>query len=147
MSDSSATYSVRMSATFALPYPEANPEDALGLARDTHIALVGLTMRHYDGRELRLENEHISIDRGTPTPDETATPLAGPIGARIRAWREQKGMTLTDLAEASGVSRSYLYQIERGASEPTVSKAVALARALGIALPTLLPSGLSSDAQ
>lgn len=60
-----------------------------------------------------------------------------PVGPRIRRLREDKGWSLTDLAERAGISRSYLSQIERGESEPTQGKIIQLADALG-ALPSEL---------
>ena len=60
-----------------------------------------------------------------------------PIGPRIRQFREQKGWSLTVLAERAGISRSYLAQIEAGESTPTQAKILQLANALG-ALPSEL---------
>jgi XRE family transcriptional regulator, regulator of sulfur utilization len=42
------------------------------------------------------------------------------LGARIRAERESRRWSLDTLAERSGVSRSMLYQVERGLKAPTV---------------------------
>lgn len=60
-----------------------------------------------------------------------------PIGVRIRQLREKKGWSLTDLAERSGVSRSYIFQLESGKSAPTEEKILQLANAFG-ALPSEL---------
>ncbi len=60
------------------------------------------------------------------------------VGQRVRKYREAQGYSLTDLARASGVSRSYLYQVESGESSPTEEKLVALARALGVSASDLL---------
>jgi transcriptional regulator with XRE-family HTH domain len=49
------------------------------------------------------------------------------IPARIRRLRNARGMTLDQLAEASGVSRAMISRIERGEASPT---AVLLARLL-----------------
>lgn len=65
---------------------------------------------------------------------DTATRL----GERVRAYREALGYTPSDLAKKSGVSRSYLYQVESGASSPTQEKLSALATALGVAITDLL---------
>ena len=64
-----------------------------------------------------------------------------PIGPRIRRLREERGWSLTELAERAGISRSYLYQIERGESTPTQEKIDQLAKALGA-----LPSELFGEA-
>lgn len=62
------------------------------------------------------------------------------LGTRVRQLRKKKGWSLTDLAEESGVSRSYLSQIERRESTPTQDKIVQLANALGV-----LPSELLGE--
>jgi len=41
------------------------------------------------------------------------------LSARVRLERESRGWSLTDLAEASGVSRAMINRIERGESSPT----------------------------
>ncbi len=60
------------------------------------------------------------------------------IATEIRKHRERCGMSLTDLSEASGVSRGYLHQIEKGASSPTLDKLTLLAGAMGVPVSTLL---------
>lgn len=65
------------------------------------------------------------------------------LGPRLRMYREAYGYTLSDLARLSGVSRSYLYQVESGESSPTEEKLQALAHALGTTIPDLL--GVSAD--
>lgn len=60
------------------------------------------------------------------------------LGDRVRRYREALGYTLTDLARESGVSRSYLYQVESGESSPTEEKLLALANALGVTANELL---------
>jgi transcriptional regulator with XRE-family HTH domain len=58
-------------------------------------------------------------------PESTAA-----IGAEIRALRRARGMTISDLAEASGVSLSHVSAIERGAVNPSLAKIEKLADAL-----------------
>lgn len=43
------------------------------------------------------------------------------IGEGIREFRKQKGMTLTELAEKSGFTASYLSQLERDIIEPSLT--------------------------
>ncbi|NNH33603.1 helix-turn-helix transcriptional regulator, partial [Rhizobium sp. SEMIA 4085] len=43
------------------------------------------------------------------------------IGIRIRKLRVEKGLTLDDLANASGVSRAMISRIERAEASPTAS--------------------------
>ncbi len=53
------------------------------------------------------------------------------LGRQIRLARTEKGWTLKDLSEASGVSVSQLSSIERGAHLPSIESLVAAATALG----------------
>src|SRR5437868_6439353 len=61
-----------------------------------------------------------------------------PIGSRIQYLRERKGWTLSDLSRQSGVSRSYLYQLEQGGSAPTQETIQKLADAFGVLVSELL---------
>lgn len=47
-------------------------------------------------------------------------------------------MSLSDLSEASGVSRGYLHQLEHGTNSPTLDKLTRIADALGVRVSTLL---------
>jgi transcriptional regulator with XRE-family HTH domain len=60
------------------------------------------------------------------------------VGQRIRNLREQRGWSYSELAQNSGVSRSYLYQIETGESSPTGEKLKNIANALGVSTSDLL---------
>ncbi len=42
------------------------------------------------------------------------------VGERIRYFREQKNITVNKLANLSGISQSYLREIELGTKQPTV---------------------------
>ena len=45
---------------------------------------------------------------------------AGGIGADLRALRKSRGVTLTELARATGRSVGWLSQVERGISQPSI---------------------------
>ncbi|WP_246793768.1 helix-turn-helix domain-containing protein [Burkholderia perseverans] len=60
------------------------------------------------------------------------------IGARIRAERERRGWSLTDLARQSGVSRAMIHKIERGESSPTATSLAKLAGAFNLSMSALL---------
>lgn len=53
------------------------------------------------------------------------------LGARIRMLREREGLSLRTVAEAAGVSESFLSQIERGVASPSVASLRRVAEALG----------------
>lgn len=59
------------------------------------------------------------------------------LSARVRDLRTAKGLTLEQLAELSGVSRSMISLIERQGTSPTASVLNKLADAFGISLPAL----------
>lgn len=60
------------------------------------------------------------------------------IGARIREVRMEKGMTQAQLAERSGLCRSYIMSIEAGQRNPTVKTVTAIAEALGVSVKELV---------
>ena len=52
--------------------------------------------------------------------------------ARLRAVRRQRGLTLEQLAEQTGLTKSYLSKIERRHSTPSIAVALKVARALDV---------------
>lgn len=52
-------------------------------------------------------------------------------GKAIERLRRERGMTRDDLAAESGVSPSYLYEVERGYKRPSTDVLASLAEALG----------------
>lgn len=54
------------------------------------------------------------------------------VGKRLRAIREQRGLSLRGLAEQSGLSVNAISLIERGVNSPTVASLQVLAAALGV---------------
>lgn len=67
----------------------------------------------------------------------TTADVAGAIGARVRDHRGQRGWTLDELAERSGVSRRMVINVEQGANA-SIATLLRLADALGIGLPALV---------
>lgn len=57
---------------------------------------------------------------------------------RVTRLRKEHGLTLEQLAAASGVSRSMLSQIERGQANPTLAVAHRIARAFGLTIGELV---------
>lgn len=56
----------------------------------------------------------------------------------LRVWREHRGLKLTALAKAAGISHAYLSQIEGGKREGTLAVMARLARELRIDLEDLV---------
>lgn len=59
------------------------------------------------------------------------------IAARLRALRDERGLSLAALAERSGVSRSNISLIERGESSATATVLDKLSAALGVTVASL----------
>ena len=57
----------------------------------------------------------------------------GALGARIKLLRELRGMTLQQVADASGMTKSHVWELEQGRSvNPTVNAVWGLAEALTV---------------
>ncbi|MCA1905838.1 MAG: XRE family transcriptional regulator [Desulfarculus sp.] len=64
-----------------------------------------------------------------------------PVGQRVRQIREQKGLTLTDLAQRTGLMEQFLADIEAETASPPLGVLVKLGKALGMKMGTLIASG------
>lgn len=64
------------------------------------------------------------------------TPQA--IGRAVRALRQARGLTLETLADQAGMNVTYLSDIERGRSNPTLGKLGDLARVFEIRVSELI---------
>lgn len=61
------------------------------------------------------------------------------IGERIKKYREQRKMSMSELAERAGVAKSYLSSIERNLqSNPSVQFLEKVSSVLGVSVNTLL---------
>lgn len=59
------------------------------------------------------------------------------LGVEIRTLRRQEGLTLRALAQAVGVSESFLSQVERGHASPSITSLRRIAAALGVPVASL----------
>src|SRR5438477_11978763 len=85
------------------------------------------------------------MESPAPTSNEDAPegPATAPrdlpnIGAAVRRLRQRRGMSLKSLAEASGISRSFLASVERGDSDISVGRLAQIAQVLGKDVATVL---------
>jgi transcriptional regulator with XRE-family HTH domain len=67
----------------------------------------------------------------------TPAPAAGPparvrIGARLRAARVARGLSIAAVAEASGLTKGFLSRLERDAASPSVASLVAVCDVIGL---------------
>jgi len=70
--------------------------------------------------------------------DESTTALASAIGARVKQDRQERRWTLDQLAEAAGVSRRMVVNVEQGTANPSVGTLLRISDALGVGLPALV---------
>src|SRR5262245_12299806 len=73
---------------------------------------------------------------------ETALNLRTILGIKVKKIREERHLTLGELAAKTGLSPSYLAEIQAGKKYPKAEKVVALAEALGVGYDELISSKL-----
>src|SRR5689334_1990166 len=61
-----------------------------------------------------------------------------PTGARVRALRTARGMSLSSLAAAAGIGKATLSELEAGRRNPTLDTLYAIAGPLGVPLVALV---------
>ncbi|MFD9888000.1 helix-turn-helix domain-containing protein [Amycolatopsis sp. NPDC059027] len=67
------------------------------------------------------------------------------VGPRLRELRKRAELTLTDLAEATGVSVSTLSRLESGSRRPSLELLLPLAKAYGVPLDELVDAPSTGD--
>lgn len=70
--------------------------------------------------------------------DDGIASLALAIGVRVKQERQSRRWTLDQLAEAAGVSRRMLVNVEQGTANPSVGTLLRISDALGVGLPALV---------
>lgn len=83
--------------------------------------------------------------------DTSAAKIAaalGAVGERLKELRLQRGVTLTGVAESTGISKSTLSRLENGQRRPTLELLLALSHAYRVPLDDLVaaPRGRGSSA-
>jgi transcriptional regulator with XRE-family HTH domain len=76
--------------------------------------------------------------------DDFAEVLDG-VGPRLRTLRTARNLTLTDLADSTGISLSTLSRLESGQRKPTLELLLPLARAFQVALDELVDAPPTGD--
>ncbi|AEV88477.1 XRE family transcriptional regulator [Actinoplanes sp. SE50] len=77
--------------------------------------------------------------------DPELTTLLDGIGSRLRRIRQDRGLTLADLAAATGLSVSTLSRLESGGRRPTLDLLIPLARTYRMALDHLIGAPPTGD--
>ncbi|MHA7208730.1 helix-turn-helix domain-containing protein [Arthrobacter sp. MDT1-65] len=70
--------------------------------------------------------------------EDNASLLASVIGERVKSERQGRRWTLDQLADAAGVSRRMIVNVEQGAANPSVGTLLRISDALGVGLPALV---------
>lgn len=65
--------------------------------------------------------------------------MPSPFGIRLRQFREAKGLTLQQVADAVGCTKAYIWELEmREGQKPTAERLNAIAKTLGVTIQDLL---------
>lgn len=91
----------------------------------------------------RQHDHHRAADSADAEPDLDETLAA--VGPRLRAVRQQRGVTLAELAEATGISVSTLSRLESGQRRATLQLLLPLARAHRVPLDDLVGAPATGD--
>jgi len=99
-----------------------------------------VTRQRFPRGDISAGDERHGLPRadGRPYADAEASNLAPIVGANLRRLRVHRGLSLERLAQASGVSRAMLSQVELGRSAPTINVLWRIARALGLPFSALM---------
>ena len=90
-----------------------------------------------DAEDAAAYTEAVAQDDGFRVPLSVVEAKLG--GARpLRAWREHRELTLHELADAAGVSKPYVSQIESGKRTGTAATLKKLATALNVPADVLI---------
>src|SRR5690606_357767 len=82
--------------------------------------------------------------QGGGMDEETQATMAA-VGPRLRGLRTQRGLALTALAEAAGISLSTLSRLEAGLRRPTLELLLPLARELRVDIGLLIGAPQTGD--
>jgi transcriptional regulator with XRE-family HTH domain len=77
--------------------------------------------------------------------DDDLEDVLAAVGPRLRALRRQRGITLADLAETTGISQSTLSRLESGGRRPNLELLLPLAKAYNVALDELVGAPQTGD--
>ncbi|WP_051832146.1 helix-turn-helix domain-containing protein [Streptomyces katrae] len=91
------------------------------------------------------EQPHRGRDDQRQQDDEELADVLNAVGPRLRALRLQRGSTLAQLADATGISLSTLSRLESGQRRPTLELLLPLAKAHRVALDELVGAPETGD--
>ena len=74
------------------------------------------------------------VPKATPLAARNDTPR---VGARLRSLRRERGLTIEQLAAATGLTKGFISQLERDRTAPSLSSIARICDALGVRLSTI----------
>ncbi|MFF3755022.1 helix-turn-helix domain-containing protein [Streptomyces sp. NPDC002018] len=77
--------------------------------------------------------------------DDDLSAVLTAVGPRLRALRRDRGTTLAQLSESTGISLSTLSRLESGQRKPTLELLLPLAKAYGVPLDELVDAPTTGD--
>ena len=77
------------------------------------------------------------MPRATPLAARNDTPK---VGARVRSLRRERGLTIEQLALATGLTKGFISQLERDRTAPSLSSIARICDALGVRLSHIFES-------
>ncbi|MEZ7125442.1 helix-turn-helix domain-containing protein [Nonomuraea sp. AD125B] len=81
---------------------------------------------------------HVPAEQGGEDPEQR-------VAARLSELRRERGLTLTTLADWTGISAAHLSRMEKGERQPSIGSLFQLARAYGISLGELVGEGRPAE--
>ncbi|MFJ1898713.1 MULTISPECIES: helix-turn-helix domain-containing protein [unclassified Streptomyces] len=96
---------------------------------------------------MAAHEHHGSEEGGTAhgTADDDFSSVLTGVGPRLRALRTERGTTLAQLSETTGISLSTLSRLESGGRKPTLELLLPLAKAYGVQLDELVGAPDTGD--
>lgn len=89
-------------------------------------------------RSARRKAEQAAHPGGSVLPDLTTRSM---LGDRLKALRAAKGLTLQEVADATGLSRTFVGMVEQGKSEIAVARLLRVADFYGVTIHDLISTG------
>lgn len=91
-----------------------------------------------EARGSASQDDEAPADNEAVAEGSEASDLTPFVGANLKRFRNERGLSLEKLSKASGVSRAMLGQIELGQSTPTINVLWKITRALGVPFSALI---------
>jgi len=129
-----------MNAQVQIIERDGQPEYAV-VPIETYRRLLALAEDMEDIQAYDRAMAEIACGEDEVLPAEVAERLLNGETHPLRIWREYRGMTQQQLAQAAGVGKSYISQIEAYKKEPAAGVLQALSRALAVDMEDLITAG------